>query len=420
MAFDRRGILRAVAIVALLCIAACGAAAAAGDRPNALDRRVDAIPATALISQPATALVDGPRQAAAIRLAHLTLPGFLAAALFEFVALLYFWSSGTAAAWRNRLRSQVRNEWWVRFFFGATLALVARAAALLPAFYLYRVDRVMELTTALTRTWAAWWILHTLVATIVAGLIAAVILWLADRTHQWYLFAIGAILGVSVLWSYASPYLSLSGTTIVPASGETGDRIHAMLSNAGISSVPVLIQSTSNSPVGNAFVLGLGNSRRIVLTDTLIAGGTPAEVLYAIAYQIGLILHHDLLFVALIEGGIVIVFSAVAVVIADRIGFRRDDDPVSRLALVGALLAVVYVAAVPVRNAALRSYVFDDDRYAVSLTGDRAAAIRAIVRGTDQQMEEVCPEMLTSFFLATHPSPAARIAAIGGVPNACP
>ena len=164
-------------------------------------------------------------------------------------------------------------------------------------------------------------------------------------------------------------------------------------------------------------VIGLGPFHRVVLPKSLVAGSTVPEITYVVAYEIGHVLHADPLFFALIEGGIIIGFS-----LGDGRprGIRRDDDPLSRLALVGALLAVVYLVAVPVRNAALRSYDLDADRYAVSLTGDRAAAVRAIVRATDQRMEEACPEMLPSLFLDVHPSPAARIAAINGVPTACP
>ncbi|HTU82109.1 MAG TPA: M48 family metalloprotease [Candidatus Acidoferrales bacterium] len=421
MAFDRGRILRAAVVVALLFCACAGVVWAAVERPNALDRSVDAISNRTLLTQPATALVDSPRQAAATRLAGLTLPGWLATALFELLALAYFWSSGAAARWRDRLRARIGAQWAVRFLFGATLALVARAAALLPAFYLYRVDRTMELTTMLTRTWALFYVFHTIVAMVVAGIIAAFVLWLVDRTHQWYVYTIVAILAVSVGWSYASPYFELPGANaIAPLSGPLGAGVRALVARSGVPNVPVYVQTSRNSPIGEAFVVGLGASRRIVISDTMLAGETPPEILYEIAYEVGHIVHNDLVFIALIEGGIIIVFSAVAVVIADRIGFRRDDDPLSRLALVGALLAAVYLVAVPVRNAALRSYVFDNDRYAVELTADRAAAVRALVRSTDQRMEEVCPEMLTAFFLATHPSSGQRIAAITGVPSGCP
>ena len=203
-----------------------------------------------------------------------------------------------------------------------------------------------------------------------------------------------------------------------------GDEIQARaaeaLARGKVPAVPVLVVNARGTSLADPVVVGLGPFRRVVLPKSLVAGSTVPEITYVVAYEIGHVLHADPLFFALIEGGIIIVFSALAVVLADRIGFRRDDDPLSRLALVGALLAVVYLVAVPVRNAALRSYDLDADRYAVSLTGDRAAAVRAIVRATDQRMEEACPEMLPSLFLDVHPSPAARIAAINGVPTACP
>ena len=119
------------------------------------------------------------------------------------------------------------------------------------------------------------------------------------------------------------------------------------------------------------------------------SGSTAAEVRYAGAFAQAV--SHDQLSIALIEGGIIIVFAAIAVVIADRFSFRRDDDPLSRLAIVGALLALVYLAAVPVRNAVQRSYDFADDDYAVAFTDDPAGAVRALIRDADQRMVEVCP-----------------------------
>jgi STE24 endopeptidase len=416
-----RRILYAVIAAAILVLCGLSVATAAIERPNALDRRVDVLSEHALLTRPATALVDPLRQAAALRRAHWTLPGWVLIQLFEAAALIYLWSSGGAAALRDTLRRRAHSETEVRFLFGAALALVARAAALLPSFYLYRVERTMELTVELTRVWGLFWIGHTLLAMFVAGIIAAVVLWLAERTHQWYVYTIIGILACSIGWSYASPYFQApQSRAIRPLGGALGEQLRAMLARAGLARVPVLVEHVSNSPTGSAVVLGLGGSRRILLTDTLIAGDTRPEVEYQVAYEVGHIVHGDPLSIALIEGGVIIVFTAIAIAIADRIRFRRDDDPLSRLTVVGALLAVVYLAAVPVRNAALRSYDFDADRYAVALTGDRAAAVRALVRASDQRMEEVCPELLATLFLDAHPGSGARIAAINHVPSACP
>ena len=394
-----------IVVAAMLVVLWFGVAVAAVERPNALDRRVDALTTAALMTEPARALVDPDRQAAATRRVHWTLLGWFLTSLFEAAALLYLWSSGNAATLRNALRRRVRSEWGVRFLFGAALALVARVAALLPAFYLYRVDRILQLTTDLTRVWALWWVYHTVVGMIVAGVIAAVVLWLAERTHQWYAYTILAILAASVGWAYASPYIE-SPRAAVP------------LARAGLPNVAVYVSGT-DSALGDATVLGAGPSRRVVLSPGFVAGATEPEIAYRVAYELGRLMHGDRLSIALIEGGVIIVFAAIAIVVADRVRFRRDDDPLSRLAIVGALFALVYLAAVPVRNAALGAYVFDADRYAVALTGDPAAAVRSLVRASDQRMEEVCPEPAATLFLYTAPGTGARVSAINRVPSGC-
>ena len=162
--------------------------AVAIERPNSLDLRVDGLTTSALTTEPATQLVDPARQAAATRRAHWTVTGFMLTQIFEALALFYLWSSGGAAVLRDALRRRFSGEWTVRFLFGAALALVARLAAFLPAFYLYRVDRTLDLTFELTRYWALFWIFHTFVAMLVAGTISAIVLWLAARTHQWYAY----------------------------------------------------------------------------------------------------------------------------------------------------------------------------------------------------------------------------------------
>ena len=139
-----------------------GVASAGMVRPNALDHRVDLLTPQTLMSEPATALVDPARQAAAMRRAHWTLVGWLLIPITQALALFYLWTTGGAASLRDRLRRRIRAEWLVRFLFGASLALVARLASFIPSFYLYRVDRALDVTFELTRFWFAFWIYHTL------------------------------------------------------------------------------------------------------------------------------------------------------------------------------------------------------------------------------------------------------------------
>jgi Zn-dependent protease with chaperone function len=376
----RRGFAWGILFAVLLGLLGFGAAMAANERPNTLDLRISALPSSVLMTQPATALVDRERQNAALRRAHWTIIGLVLTSLFEAGALFWLWNSGNAATLRDALRRRFRSEMTVRFLFGAALALVARLAAFIPLFYLYRVDRTLDLTFELTRWWLLFWVLHTMLAMVIAGLVASAVLWLASRTHQWYVYTIVGILAASVAWAYLAQYVNTGPSQLVR--------------------VP--------------------NGTRLRVSDRRLAGSTPAEAQYIAAYDLGHIVHGDRVSVALIEGGVIIVFAALAVVIADRVRFRRDDDPLSRLTLVAALLALVYLAAVPVRNAALRSYDFSADQYAIALTRNPAAAVRSLVRTGDQHMEEVCPEWTATLYLYTAPGTGARVAAINRVPSGCP
>jgi hypothetical protein len=413
-------IVRTVIVAALLLVAGTSVCAAADQRPNGLDRRVDAIPQAVLMSQPATMLADPERQDAAERLVNWKLPGWLLAALFEAIALAYFWRSGGAANLRDRLRRSLTSEGLVRFCFGASLGAIARLAALVPAFYLYRVERIMELSTQFTSTWALFWLGHTLLAMLVSGAIATFVLWLVDRTHQWYIYTILAILAASIAWSNVAPYFDVTSGQLTQLEPAAAARIKSLFARAGVDPVPVYVVSNRTSPAADAVIQGMGGSRRIVIPAPLASASTSAELAYDVAYDLGDVHERAALWIALIEAAIVIVGATIAVAIADRIGFRRDDDELSRLALVGALLAVVYLGAVPMRNVAVRAFDMRDDAYAVDLTGDRAAAIRSIVRSTDQRMDEICPDINARLFLNTRPGPGARIAAINGINNGCP
>jgi len=417
---------RARSLLAMLLLAVLAgfvphAAQAALSRPNAIDRRVDALTSSQLLHEPATALVDPDRQAAAERLARWTLPGWLLSVVAQIALLAYFWRSGYAARLRAFLHHRMRSMWAVRFIFGAALALLAKLASAIPEFYLYRIDRIMGLSNELARDWALSWCGDTLVSMFAVGMLIAVVLWLVARTHQWYIYTAVGIVIVSIAVAYAAPFArTFTHDRIEPLRGPLSARLNPIETRAG-SSLPIYVQTRSDrSQIEAAFVEGLGNSDCLVLSDTLLAGETAREIAFAVAYELGYVRDHDPLRRALYDALLVIFGIALAVFVADRVGFRRDDDELSRMALVGALLCAAYLVVSPIDNAVNSGMALRADRYAVALTHDPAAGVRAIVRQTDQSLGQVCPNVVTRIFLMRVPSAGVRIAAINGVPNGCP
>ena len=372
------------------------AAVAPLERPNALDRRVDALAQRALLREPATALVDPARQAAAIRRAHWTLPGWVLDQLFGARRSSISGvrgapprcATGCAGAFApigcafccsaRRLRSSRDSPPSARL-----LSLSRR-----------RDDGDFRRAHALCG--ASRWRIHTLLGMIVAGIHRR------DRALAGSSARINGTLHDRRDSRRSASYGPTSARTSTSAglAAYSARRRRARCANSRDAHARRLrgtFRCCSRTFATRRSVKRRSRARRVAYDSARPIRSSPAtrpgdrvrRRVRARRTSFTAIL----LAIALIEGGIIIVFAALAVVIADRIGFRRDDDPLSRLAIVGALLALVYLAAVPVRNAALRSYDFSADRYAVALTGDPSAAVRALVRASDQRMEEVCPEL---------------------------
>jgi Zn-dependent protease with chaperone function len=397
-------------------------------RPNALDREVTALSDRALLTQPAPSLLDPARAAAAAHLEQFHIPVWTVMIVLQIAVLLWFWTSGRSARLRDYLRSTLRSEFLVRFCYGAALALLGKLAALIPQALSYRFERLMDLNALLFRTWLLEWIGSTLIAMLVAGLIAAVVLWLADRTHQWYVYTIAAVVGCTLLVSYANPFvIAPAYTKVVPfaPTRALARDIATIESRTGIH-VPILeAQFDAHTRIGAAYVIGWGGSQRAVISDTLLAGATEPEMRFVIARLVAWVAANNGLHVALVESAFFVVGTALAVFIADRIGFRRDDDPVSRLALLGAVMGCVYLIALPFYNSYIRNVDLATDLAAVTLAdqtwggNSRAPAIRLEVREADQALRPACYGTFAYWYFAPHAGVGQRISMLQGRANVC-
>jgi STE24 endopeptidase len=415
-------VIARVLLALLLALCAGGSALAGTARPNALDRSVNAIPMATLLSQPATKLLDADREAAAQRLEDYRSPVWIVMVLLEIVLLAWFWRSGWAAMLRGRLRRSIRNEFFVRFCFGAALAAIARLAALLPQFVEYRMWRTMGISTEAFGQWAGAWLVSAFVAMLLAGCVAAIVLWLADRTHQWYLYTIAGVFALTLAVTFVTPFAAgpfFARQISAPASVVASVRQLAMRAHSRVVPVREVLLET-RSRAGRTYLTGVGPSEELRLSDTLVAGSTAGELQFALAREVGHIAGRDPLHKALMLALVIILGTAIAVFVADRVGFRRDDDPVSRLALVGALLGCVYLVALPVYSAYERRLELRADRFAVALTHDPASGVRSIVRRADQDLLAPCPNRFSLWYFGTLPPTAKRIAALQGAPDPCP
>jgi STE24 endopeptidase len=389
------------------CAPATGTAAVPPLR-TVFDARVDRIGAHALLTLPPRDLVDPARQRAAKTITDLRQGLFFFWAAAQVAMFAWLWRSGRAARLRDFLRRGIRSRWGYRAAFGGALGLAAPLAGLPFAFISYRVGFNVGLTEEVIGNWLLDYLINSLTGAVLAALAVAVVLELVDRTRLWYLAYLALLFAASIEIVAVRPVVIAPLTTRL---------VEVPIAAAA----PVEIANASaRTRTLTAATAGIGRFTRIVLGDVLVAAATPAEIRYVIAHENAHVRHDDNLKITLFATMLFVFAVAIAVLVSDRIGFRRDDDAVSRLALVGALLGVTSVLMLPLFNAYSRGIEYRADEDARRALGDPAGAVRLLVRRADRDLIPLCNRRSSSWFFADHPALASTIAEMRGSEDPCP
>lgn len=167
----------------------------------------------------------------------------------------------------------------------------------------------------------------------------------------------------------------------------------------------------------NAALAGLGNSRRVLLGDTLLEQFTPEEIEVVFAHEVGHHVHRHLvksivLSVAMALAGFWLVDRVLSAWSA-ALGYAGIDDPAA-LPLVLFVLAVFGLLLSPLQNALSRFYERQCDRYAFERTGNRAAYRSAFIKLARINKSDPDPHPLVALLFYDHPPIRDRLALIEG------
>lgn len=169
---------------------------------------------------------------------------------------------------------------------------------------------------------------------------------------------------------------------------------------------------SSHTRKANAALAGLGRTRRILLSDTLLADYSEDEIEVILAHELAHHVHHDLWrgiamqSVALFGG--FFVASILLAALADPLGLRGLSDPAGlpALLLIGGIWTFLLL---PVVNAVSRAQERAADRYALTTTRNVDAFVTAMKRLSQQNLAEEYPSPIVRFLFYSHPPIRERI-----------
>lgn len=235
--------------------------------------------------------------------------------------------------------------------------------------------------------------------------------------EYWWLIAGFLLLAVNVVLATLAPVLLMplffKLTPLAEKYWELSDRLVELAEGAGTLVRGVFqIDLSRRTKAANAALVGLGNTRRIILGDTLLEEFTSDEIETVFAHELGHQVHKDIPLGMMFDSLLTLAGLFLANLVlnwgVEYFGFQGVWDPAA-LPLLILAMGVFGLLTMPLSNTLSRQRERKADLYALEATGKGEAYASALVRLANQNLAEAEPEAWVELLLYSHPALGKRI-----------
>ena len=202
---------------------------------------------------------------------------------------------------------------------------------------------------------------------------------------------------------------------------ELRQRLIDLCRRAGVPAIDACVwQVSDRTRRANAALTGLGRTRRILVSDTLLAHANDEEIEAVLAHEIAHHVRADIWRGIALESVVALGAFYLASLVLGRAWQPLGWAGVADVAGLPALLLVAGVLSavlLPLANAYSRHLEWTADRFAIQLTGNPRAFATAMQRLAVLNLAEVEPSRLALWLFHSHPPVASRIAAAREAPT---
>ncbi len=357
------------------------------------------------------------RQARAKEYAGIRRRLYFARAAATFVVLALLVVTPLSKGVRTAIERRTTNQWLVVLvyivIFGVVAEIVTFPLGVLSGWHLPR-------KYGLSHQSFASWLADLAKGSAIGGALGLgmieLLYWGLRRLPNWWWLAGGAVyLLFSVVLSNLAPVLIMPlFNTFTPIGDLTlRERMLHLAERAGTRVRGVFTMDFSRrTSTANAFVTGIGGTRRIVLGDTLIANYTPEEIEVVMAHELGHHVHGDIWRGMAFDTAATLVGLLIANLLlhacVGAFGYHSIGD-VAAFPLLALILSGFGLVTMPLTNAYSRARERAADAYALTLTGNAPAFVTAMQRLANQNLAEIEPPRWVVLLFYSHPSLAERI-----------
>lgn len=345
----------------------------------------------------------------------LSVADFAVGLVFLIVLLVTRWSDGLrdlAYRWGSQ------NYSLSLFFYLVLLLVISKVLSWGLDYYGFRLERRFKLSNQNFGAWAWDEVKGFLVGLVLAGIVVELLyLTIRQWPQHWWLLAWALFMGLFVLLAQLAPVVLFPiFYKFEPLENEELRRRLVMLGERAGTHVRGVYRwkLSEKSKKANAALTGLGNTRRIILADTLLDNYTPEEIEAVLAHELGHHVHRHIFKSILVQAGITLFgFWAANWALhyaVDRHFFEELSD-FANLPLLALVSVVLSFLLMPALNAYSRFNERQADRYAFESTPSVEPFISSMNKLAEQNLAERTPSKWVEWFFHSHPSISRRLAA---------
>jgi STE24 endopeptidase len=336
-------------------------------------------------------------------------------ALYVIAWLVFGWS----AALKSYLLGWTTNDWLLVAAYGAVFGAGIYLLGLPLSYYSgFVLPHRFELSNQTLKGWISDQVKSILIGGVLGGFLLEVVYALLRASPElWWLWAVGFMLLFNVLLANLAPVILFPiFYKFTPLGEEHADLVERLLRLAKQAGARVRgvyrFDMSRRTKAANAALAGLGNTRRIILGDTLLNEFTHDEIETVLAHELGHHVHKDIPAGILVESVLTLVGMYLASLGlrwgAAAFGFSGPAD-IAALPLFALVMGAYGLVTMPLGNAYSRWRERRADEYALQATGKGEAYAGALVRLANQNLADADPENWVEFLLYSHPALGKRI-----------
>jgi STE24 endopeptidase len=341
---------------------------------------------------------------------------FMLGAILLIALLLTGWS-GTLRD--IALGEAAQNYTLAVFLYVLMLMTIAKLLGLGLDYYGFRLEHRFQLSNQKTRAWLWDEAKGFLVGLVLAALVAELLYFIMRQAPQhWWLISWGVFLGLFVLMAQLAPVILFPiFYKFEPLQNEELKARLVRLSERAGTRVRGVYQwkLSEKSKKANAALTGLGNTRRIILADTLLDNYSSDEIEAVLAHELGHHAHRHIMKSIVVQAGTTLLgFWAANWVLhyaVDRLHMFETLSDFANLPLLVLVTTVLSFVLLPALNAYSRFNERQADRYAFQAIARVGPFISSMNKLADQNLAERAPSPWVEWFFHSHPAISKRVRA---------